>query len=184
MSETETAERVTEEAHELAAELREDGVVVAPRRTVNSRVTERGEFESISHRAVRDGFRVAGWDYDRHLYLDPDAVTERATAEAAAFRTDGRLLVTREEVIEAVAPDADRGDEDGWNRGRFVALLRDAFEDAGWLVERVERSGRERALFLRPLGEQFADHHPSGRPPLSADDLLRLYVARSLEKTV
>ena len=184
MSESEQADRVAEAARELAVELRESGVVVAPRRTVNSRVADRGEFGSISHRAIRDGFAVEGWDYDRHLYLDPDAVTERAATEAAAFREAGRLLVTREEVIAAVAPDADRGDEDGWQRGRFVALLRDAFEDAGWLVERVERNGRERALFLWPLGEQFAEHHPSGRPPLSADDLLRLYVARSLEETV
>jgi hypothetical protein len=184
MSQTDTADGVTETAATLAADLRSEGVCVLPRREVNRRVRERGEFDAVSHDAVMAGFEDADWAYDRHLYLDPGAVEERARECATEFREAGRVVATREGVVDAVADAAERGDEAGWERGRFLALLRRAFEADGWVVERVEGETRDRVLFFLPLGDLIAAHHPNGRPPLSTDDLLRLYVARSLSESV
>ncbi|MFB6219518.1 MAG: hypothetical protein ABEH77_10165 [Halobacteriaceae archaeon] len=183
MAETDT-EPIREAAGEVAAHLREDGLVVVPRREVNSRVREHGDLAEIRQDAIRDGFEDADWAYDRHLYLDPDAVEERARELAAGYRGGGRLVVAREELAEELAGPVDRGDEAGWESGQFVGILRRVFEAQGWHVERVERGGSKRTLFFDPLAERIADNHPNGRPPLSTDDLFRLYVARSLADTV
>lgn len=94
------------------------------------------------------------------------------------------MVVAREEVAAELAGPVERGDEAGWQAGQFVGILRRVFEDEGWLTERIERGGAARTLFLFPLAEHVAGNHPNGRPPLSVDGILRLYVARSLDETV
>lgn len=183
MAETDT-DPIREAAAEVATRFRDDGLVVVPRREANSRVREHGDLAEISHDAVKEGFEDAGWDYDRHLYLDADAVETRAAELAADYREGGRLVVTREELAEELAGPVDRGDEAGWQSGQFVGILRRVFEDAGWHVERIERGGARRTLFFFPLADHVAGNHPNGRPPLSTDDLFRLYVGRSLAETV
>lgn len=171
-------------AARVADGLLDEGIAILPRPAVTRRVKDALDREGLDHDAVREGFATAGWEYSRHVYFEPSELRARADALAAELRGANHLLLTEEEVLDRVAAPVERGDQNGWRRGKAVAVVRSAFEDDGWLVREVTSDGGGRTFYLLPLFDVVADLHPNGRHPFSTDEIFRYYVSQSIRGTV
>ena len=171
-------------AARIADALLDEGIAILPRPAVVRRVKAALDRDAIDHDAVREGFATAGWAYSRHVYFEPDELRARADGLAGELREANHLLLTEEEVLDRVAAPVERGDQDGWRRGKAVSVVRSAFEDDGWLVREVTAGGSGRTFYLLPLFEVVADLHPNGRHPFSTDEIFRYYVSQSIRGTV
>lgn len=165
-------------AADVAEDLSKSDVVVQTRPAVHRQVKRRIDVEHVTLDAVRDGFAEMGWQYDRHLYFDPDAVAARAADLATEYReVEGRLLLSHPEVCDRLAGDEERQRVSGWESGDFADVVVEAFEARGWHVETHDRT----RFYQFPLYRVFEENHPNGRGGRSTAELFGDYVATSME---
>lgn len=169
---------------DLTAEYHEDGITILPRSSVVTQLKDRSEDTDVAHSTVRDAFESEGWAYSRHIYYQPEELTERAATIADSLRNAGRILVSEEEVIDRVADPTPRGTEKGWQKSDAIELLRDQFRDADWQIQRATKpysnSTKSKMLYFRPLLDVVESEHPSGRGAFTTEDLFSWYLSQSV----
>ncbi|GAD51648.1 hypothetical protein MBEHAL_0408 [Halarchaeum acidiphilum MH1-52-1] len=183
------SEDLAETAEDLANDLVRDDIVVLSRPDVNHRLKTRLDVSKVDHDVVTGSFETAGWEYSRHLYYHPQGLRDAATDLASDLRSDGRLLVTHEEVCDELAKESEeeepvRDHVTGWTRGGFDELVRGALDEAGWRHEAVERRGHELRVYLRPLYDVFEESYPSGKSPLTTNELFSHYLSSSMAEAL
>ncbi|WP_435101959.1 hypothetical protein [Halarchaeum sp. P4] len=175
-----------ETAEDLANDLVRDDITVLSRPDVNHRLKTRLDISKVDHDVVTDAFENADWEYSRHLYFHPQGLHEEVLGLAEEFKSDGRLLVTHDEVCDELARESEEEEEpirdhvSGWKQGEFDELVRKSLDDAGWRHETVERRGHELRVYLRPLYEVFEQSYPSGKSPLTTNELFSHYLSTSM----
>lgn len=177
---------VHETAAELATDFEQSETVAIERSAVVKELKRRLDVATIDHDAVRAGFEDAGWTYGRHLYFAADAVTDRVHGVVDELRSEGRLLVTHDEVCDRVVDDEQqpRDDIKGWSRGPFAETVADAFAETAWRVDALERDGTSRRVYTLPLYAVFERNHPRGERPLSRSELFSHYLAVSVDDAI
>ena len=176
---------LSETAADLATDLIREDLVVLSRPDVNHRLKPRLDISKLDHDRVTEAFADEGWEYSRHLYYHPQGLRDATTALADDLRSDGRLLVTHGEVCDTLAQESEeeesvRDHVTGWTQGGFDELVRGALEEAGWRHETVERRGHELRVYLRPLYAVFEESYPSGKSPLTTNELFSHYLSSSM----
>ncbi|GGM62723.1 hypothetical protein J2752_001560 [Halarchaeum rubridurum] len=176
---------LSETAADLASDLVREDIVVLSRPDVNHRLKTRLDVSKIDHDLVTEAFADEGWEYSRHLYYHPQALRDATTDLADDLRGDGRLLVTHDEVCDELARESQeeepvRDHVTGWKQGGFDELVRGALEESGWRHETVERRGHDLRVYLRPLYAVFEESYPSGKSPLTTDELFSHYLSTSM----
>jgi hypothetical protein len=164
-------------AVERAESLREDGVPAVARPDLYRRAKADAEADTIDHATAEAAMTEAGWEYGRHVYVDPDALESRTAEMAETLRESGRLLVTHRQVRDRLAGEEAGADVAGWQRGPFVEHVVAAFESAGWIADTVE--GASSRVYVYPLLDAIRDEHPEGRFWRSPEELFGYYLSKS-----